>query len=78
MAEARDATIGGGGGGAAAAATDDEWDIHDRLKNLLSMFATSGHSCKYFGRSFFFFFCLSPRHFYLASTSVVLCLFRFL
>jgi hypothetical protein len=80
MAEARDATIGGAGvGGAAAAATDDEWDIHDRLKNLLSMFATSDHSCKYFGRSFFlFFFCLSPRHFYLASTSVILCLFRLL
>jgi hypothetical protein len=57
MAEARDATIGGAGGGgaAAAAATDDEWDIHDRLKNLLSMFATSGHSCKYFGRSFSLF-----------------------
>jgi hypothetical protein len=60
MAEARDATIGGAGGGggiggAAVAATDDEWDIHDRLKNLLSMFATSGHSCKYFGRSFFLF-----------------------
>jgi len=81
MAEARDATIGGaGGGGGGAAATDDEWDIHDRLKNLLSMFATSSHSCKYFGRSFFLFsfFCLSPRHFYLASTSVILCLFRFL
>ncbi|CAM6062548.1 unnamed protein product [Sphagnum tenellum] len=42
MAEARDATIGGAA--AAAAATDDEWDIHDRLKNLLSMFATSDHS----------------------------------
>jgi hypothetical protein len=55
MAEARDATIGGAGGGGAAP-TDDEWDIHDRLKNLLSMFATSSHSCKYFGRSFFLFF----------------------
>jgi hypothetical protein len=63
MAEARDATIGGAGvGGAAVAATDDEWDIHDRLKNLLSMFATSDHSCKYFGRSFFlFFFFVFPR-----------------